>query len=215
MVGAGRVVAQRDRGERADEDRARIADPGGDGGGVGGLDLQVLGGVGVDHVQALVDRVDQDDPGLRAGQRLADPGLVPGRGDLGLQLGLDRLGQCGRVGDQDRGRVRVVLGLADQVGGDMARVGGRVREDRDLGRPGLGVDPDPALEQPLGGGDVDVAGAGDQVDRLAAALALTGAVGEHGDRLGAADRVDLVDAEQRAGREDGGVRQAAELLLRR
>ena len=37
------------------------------------------------------------------------------------------------------------------------------------------------------------------------------AVGEHRDRLGAADRVHLVDAEQRAGGEDRRVRQAAEL----
>ncbi len=45
------------------------------------------------------------------------------------------------------------------------RVGGVVGEDRDLGRPGLGVDADPAAQQPLGRHDVDVAGAGDQVDR--------------------------------------------------
>ena len=36
-----------------------------------------------------------------------------------------------------------------------------------------------------------------------------GAVGEHRDRLGAADRVHLVDAEQRAGGQDQRVRQAA------
>ena len=45
--------------------------------------------------------------------------------------------------------------------------------------------------------------------------ALVGAVGEHREGLRAADRVHLGDAEQRAGGEDGGVRQAAELLLRR
>ena len=73
--------------------------------------------------------------------------------------------------------------------------------------PGLGVDADAALEQPLGGGDVDVAGPGDEL----AGRALLGAVGEHRDRLGAAGRVHLVDAEQRAGGEDRRVRQAAEL----
>ena len=91
------------------------------------------------------------------------------------------------------------------------RVGGVVGQDRDLGRAGLGVDPDQALEQPLGRHDVDVARAGDQVD----ARARAGAVGEHGDRLGAADGVHLVDAEQRAGGQDRRVRQPAVLLLRR
>ena len=57
-----------------------------------------------------------------------------------------------------------MLGLADQVGRDERRVGRVVGEDRDLGRAGLGVDADHAPEQPLGGGDVDVARAGDQVD---------------------------------------------------
>ena len=41
------------------------------------------------------------------------------------------------------------------------------------------------------------------------------AVGEHRDRLGAADGVDLVDAEQRARGQDRGVREPAEVLLRR
>ena len=67
-------------------------------------------------------------------------------------------------GDEDGGRQRVVLGLADQVGGDVRRVGGVVGEDRDLGRAGLGVDADPSLEEPLGGDHVDVAGTGHQVD---------------------------------------------------
>ena len=53
-------------------------------------------------------------------------------------------------------------------------------------------------------------GPGDQVDLAAGA----GAVGEHRDRLGAADGVDLLDAEQRAGRQDRRVRQAAVVALR-
>ena len=77
--------------------------------------------------------------------------------------------------------------------------------------PGLRVDADPALEQPLRGGDPDVAGAGDQLG----GTALFGAVGEHRDRLGTAGRVHLVDAEQGAGRQDRGVREPAVLLLRR
>ena len=83
-----------------------------------------------------------------------------------------------------------------------------VGEHRDLGGAGLGVDADDALEQPLGGGDVDVAGAGDQADRLAHVVAVVDAVGERGDRLGAAHRPHLVDAEQGAGGEDRRVRPA-------
>ena len=63
-----------------------------------------------------------------------------------------------------------MLGLADQVGGDVHRVGGVVGQDGDLGRAGLGVDADHAAQQPLGRGDLDVARAGDHVDRLATSL---------------------------------------------
>ena len=136
---------------------------------------------------------------------------MPGHRHLLVQLGLDLVGQPLRRRDQHAGGQRVVLGLADQVGGDVRRVGGVVGEDRDLGRPGLGVDADHALEQPLGGDGVDVAGPGDQVDPAAG----SGAVGEHRDRLGAADGVHLVDPEQRAGGQDRRVRQPAVLPLRR
>ena len=77
--------------------------------------------------------------------------------------------------------------------------------------PGLGVDADHAAQQPLGRRDVDVARPHHEVGRLA----VVGAVGEHRDRLGAADRVHLVDAEQGAGREDDRVRQAVVVPLRR
>ena len=54
----------------------------------------------------------------------------------------------------------------------------------------------------LGDRDVDVAGAGDDVDGPDG----LGPVGEGADRLGAADGVHLVDAEERARRQDRGVR---------
>src|SRR5262249_39499574 len=146
---------------------------------------------------------DEDDRGLAAGEGRDDPVVdVLGRGDLGLQLGLGGGGQFVRVGDEDGGGHRVVLGLADEGGGDVHGVGGGVREDRDLRRAGLGVDADAALEEALGGGHVDVAGAGDQVDGGAAVggvRAVGGSVREHGDGLGAAGGVDLVDAEEGAG----------------
>ena len=112
----------------------------------------MLGGVGVDDVEALLEVVDQHDAGLLPAQRGADPLDVPGRGDLLVELGLDLVGEpLARSVTSTRGGQRVVLGLADQVGGDVRRVGGVVGQDRDLGRAGLGVDADDALEQPLGG----------------------------------------------------------------
>ena len=136
---------------------------------------------------------------------------MPGGVHLLLQLGLDVVGQPERVGDEHAGGLRVVLGLADQVGRDVRRVGGVVGEDRDLGRTGLRVDADTSLEQALGRDRVDVAGAGDQVDPLA----LPRAVGEHRDRLRPADGVHLVDAEQRAGGQDRRLGEAAVVLARR
>src|SRR5690606_37617732 len=122
--GAGRVVAEGDGGPGADENRARVAHAFGDRGGVGGLDLQVLGGVGVDHAQALVDAVDEDGGGLLAGQGRHDPVVdVLGGGDLPGELLVDGVGELDGVGDQDGRGQRVVLGLADQVGGDVHRVG--------------------------------------------------------------------------------------------
>ena len=71
--------------------------------------------------------------------------------------------------------------------------------------------PTRAAEQPLGGGDVDVARAGDHVDRRQlGAVGVDAAVREQRDRLRAADRPHLVDAEQRGSGQDRRVRQAAE-----
>ena len=76
--------------------------------------------------------------------------------------GVDQ-GFAGR--DQDAGGHGVVFGLADQIGGDERRVGRVVGDDRNLGGAGLRVDGDTAADVALGGGDIDVARSGDQVDR--------------------------------------------------
>ncbi len=98
-----------------------------------------------------------------------------------------------------------MLGLGDQVGSDEDGVRDVVGDDRDLGGAGLGIGADRAQQQPLRGGDVDIARAADDVGRGA----VRGAVGEHGDRLCAADRMHLGDAEQRAGGQHRRGRQAA------
>ena len=100
-----------------------------------------------------------------------------------------------------------MLGLGHQVGRDVRRDRAVVGQDPDLGRTGFGVDAAPALDEPLGGGDVDVAGAGDDVDRTAP----RDPVRQHRNGLGAADGPHLRYAEQGAGGQHDGVRQAVGL----
>ncbi len=200
----------------SDEHRSGVAHPGGHRPGVLGLDLQVLGGVGVDHPQPVGQVGDQHAAGLGARQRRPDPLAVPGGRDPARQFGVHGVGEVGRGGHQHAGGQLVVLGLADEVGGDVDRVGGVVGEHGDLGRTGLGVDADQPAQFPLGGGHVDVARPGDQVDGdQVLPRGVLPPVGEQGDRLRAPDRPDLGDAEQLAGGQDGGVRQPAEVGLGR
>ena len=165
VVRPGAVVAERHRRPRPDEDRPGVADPQRDLAGVRGLDLQVLGGVGVDDREPVGDVADQDRAGLRAGERGADA--------LGCLVAATCCSSSASTasasasrGDQHRRRRRVVLGLGDQVRRDVHRIGRVVGEHGDLGGPGLGVDPDQAAQQPLGRGEVGVARAGDHVDGL-------------------------------------------------
>ena len=53
----------------------------------------MLGGVGVDHGQALLDVVDEHDARLLPAEGGPDPVGVPGREDLLVELGLDVVGQ--------------------------------------------------------------------------------------------------------------------------
>jgi hypothetical protein len=195
VVRSGRVVAEADRGRAADEGRAGVADALGDLPGIGRVDLEVLGRERLGDGDRVVDVVDQRD-GALTGERGLDPLTVTGRGHLGVERGLDRVDQREVVGDQQRGRELVVLGLGDEVGGDHLRVRGGVGDDRDLGRAGVAVGADAALrgELLLRERDVEVARPDHEVaDRHAG-----GAVGHRRDRLGAADAHHPVDAEQRA-----------------
>ncbi len=95
VVGTRAVVSQRHRRVVADEDRSRVADAGGNGLGVGGHDLQVFGGIGVDDVQAVVDVVDEDNAGLGAAQGLGDAFPVLGGGNLAREFGFHAVGEGG------------------------------------------------------------------------------------------------------------------------
>jgi hypothetical protein len=155
--------------------------------------------------------IEDQHGGRLAGERGLDHVPLVGVRDLLAQLDIDRVRQLAAGGHQQAGGQHVVLGLGDEVGRDVGGVGGVVGEDRDLGRAGLRVDADDAAQRPLSGGHVNVARPGDHVHRRAA----WGAVGEHGDRLGAPGAVDLVHPEQGARGEHDGVHLAAELPLRR
>ena len=59
-----------------------------------------------------------------------------------LDGGGDGAAEAGVVGDQDRLRRGVVLGLGEQVGGDPGRIVVLVGDDQHLGGPGDHVDAD-------------------------------------------------------------------------
>ena len=204
------VIPERDRRVRAGEHRAGVGHPGRQLGRVPGLDLQVLGRPGVADGERGVFVVDQHAGGL-AVEGFLYPLAVPGGGYLPGELLIDAVGQGGVGGDEQARGELVVLGLGDQVGGDVPGVGGVVGDDRHLRRAGFAIGADHAAEHALGRGHVDVARAGDDVGRRA----VLRAVGEHGQRLRAAGRVHLGHAEQRARGQHGRVRQAAVADLRR
>ena len=106
---------------------------------------------------------------------------------------------------QARHGAGAVLGLGEQVGGQPRRLARLVGDHEHLAGAGQAVDGDLAHDLALGLGDVGVAGADDDV----AARHGGGAEGHGGDRLGAADREQVGDAEQSAGGGDPGGRAAA------
>ena len=177
---------------------------------VDGDHLEVLGRPLVDDLESLVEVVDE--------ARRHSASTAPSRPARGAgwsctwrpSSASTASSRSAAVGDEQARGVLVVLGLRDQVGGQVAGVGPGVGEDADLGRAGLGVDPDDSLEEPLGRSHVDVARAGHEVDPRT----VLGAVGEHRHGLRPTDGVHLVDAQQAARRQDRRVRQPAVLTLR-
>ena len=143
----------------------------------------------VDQRQRGLKRRAEDDRAVVAPARAGDLGARQ-VGELAVDFGLDRAREARVVGDEDRLRGLVMLGLRQEIGGDEARIGAAIGEDDDLGRAGDHVDADDAEHPPLGRRDIGVAGADDLVDRRDRLRA----IGERGDRLRAADAIDLIDA---------------------
>ena len=114
VVRAGDVIADRLRRVRADEDRAGIADAAGELLGVCRGDFQMLGRDGIDQRQRFVEVAHQDH---RAEIAPGGAGDLCARQlpELALDHGaFDRAGERCVVGDEDRLRARVVLGLRQQ-----------------------------------------------------------------------------------------------------
>ena len=140
MVGTGHVVAQRHRGVRAAEDGTGVLDALDDSIGILGLNLKVFGGVGVGRVDGLVKTVGQHDGRLGAGQRRVDALGVLGTRHAVLEVLLHLVGNLGGVGEQHGTGELIMLGLADEVGGQQARVGGFIGDDADFSGAGDRVD---------------------------------------------------------------------------
>ncbi|MNV43349.1 hypothetical protein D3C71_1350600 [compost metagenome] len=132
MAGSGGVVAQRLGRPTTDEDRP--------GGGdlldqtfrLLGLDRQVLGTIEVGHFTSLSHVGHADGAGLGqrgVGDRRAGQGL-----HLTFNLGDDLVQGGAAVGHQQNLGVGVVLGLAQQVGGDDLEVGVAVGDDQQFRR---------------------------------------------------------------------------------
>ena len=101
-----------------------------------------------------------DDDQAVAIESLARDGIVAA---AQFGLGDDLFGEIGARGDEDGQRFGIVLGLRDQVGGDLGRVAAFAGDDN---LRGTGEHVDGAIEgdETLGRGDVEIAGADDFVD---------------------------------------------------
>ena len=121
-----------------------------------------------------------------------------------LERDFDRLGHALRDladGRQQHGRLvtGTVLGLRNQVGGNPFGMRAIVGNHQHLARPRHLVDIGDAIDHPLGGLHVRVAGPDDLVHRLDG----LGAVGERRDRMRPADAVEFVDPGNFRGRQHG------------
>ena len=138
--------------------------------------------------------VGGDDDQAVAGERLASDGIVAA---ARLCFGDDIFGEVGARGDEDGERFGIVLGLRDEVGGDVWLRSAALAGDDDLGGAGEHVDGAVKGDETLGGSDVEVAGADDLVDTRKE----LSSVGQRSHGVHATDPIELGDAEQVGGRE--------------
>ena len=162
VTGAGDVVANDFRRVFTQEQTAGVLDLADPGPRVVQQQAKVLRSDAVHQVHGLFQGIDQHHPSLAVKRRLGDVASGLG-GQHPFYLGVHLIDQFLTVGDQDRGCQRVVLRLGDEVGGAEAGVGRFVGQHDGLGGAEYAVDVHLALDQLLGIGHEDVAGAADFV----------------------------------------------------
>ncbi len=162
-------------------------------------DLDVFGGDLVGEFGGVADIVDDDDRAIFLPAFAGDvfPREV-------VELAFDGVGDFLREGfvisDEDALCALIVLGLAEEIGGDPCGVILLVGDDEDFGRSGDHIYADIAEHLSFGFGDIGVARAGNFIDRRDGG----GAVGESGDGRCAAHAPDFVDSgAQQRGHEQG------------
>ena len=205
VIGTGGIVSGRLRRESADKDRTGMPHQADQALSRIGLQDQVLRGVGIGDLGRLFQRVA--DHRARLGQRHTRD-LCPGQL---RQLGFGRrdypvTGHSIET-DQHDLRRRIVLGLAEQVAGDEFRVGTLIGDDHHLARSRRQVDRGPARQSGnigFGRSDIGIAGPENLVSPRQAPR--TGRQGRN--RLGPADRIDLVNPENAGRRQERRVHPA-------
>ena len=133
----GQVVADARRGAGPAEHGAGVADQRQQGSGIGGHQLEVLGGHHVGHLHGLLRAVDEH--GVAAPARVASISARRGASAVNRADGrADAVGRLLRPGDQPGQAVGAVLGLHDHVDGGQLGRRGLVGDHDHLGRAGEG-----------------------------------------------------------------------------
>ena len=204
MVWPGDVIAHRFRRVTAQEDSAGVAHLLQQGFGISSRDLQMLGGDGIGQRHGIIQRLHHDD-GAIVGPAFGGDVLARQDGDLALRSGGNLVGKAGVIGDQDALRGRIMLGLAEQVGGDPFRIVLAIGHHQDFRRPGDGVDAHLAEHLALGGGDIGITGA----DNLVHGGNLCGAISQRRNGLRSAYAIDVGYPCPFGGRQHQGIDAAA------
>ncbi len=166
MVGAGDIVAHRLGRVPPQEDRAGMAHLRQQDFRIGGGDLQMLrretGRPAARHRPGWPDHDDARHNRSNCSTAIS----LRGRCAIWRAGGFRHLvGKGGVVGDQDGLRRGIMLGLAEQIGGDPFRIVLAIGDHQNFRRAGDAIDADLAEDFALGGCDIGIAGADDLVDR--------------------------------------------------
>ena len=203
VIGTCIVIPERLGGIGTEEHGAGIVECADELQGIFHHDLKVLGGDGIGKLDGLC-LIAGDEHRTVIFHSFPDDVTALEVFHLAQDLCLDLVGEC-RIGGHEDGRGKLImLCLAHEVRCDELRVRRFIGEHQDLTGACDHVDVHNAVEQLLGGGDKDVAGA----DDLVHLRDLLGPVGKRCNGLCAAGEEDPVHAADSSGNEDILVRGA-------